>query len=55
MTDPILLDLPLSVETTRLLLRPPQAGDGDRLYAAVAESLPVLRRFLAAVPWVAAE
>ncbi len=55
MTDPVLLDLPTTVHTERLMLRPPQAGDGPLLHAAVVESLPELRRFLAAVPWIAAE
>jgi RimJ/RimL family protein N-acetyltransferase len=55
MIDPILLDLPASIETERLLLRPPQAGDGALLFPAVAESLPELRRFLASLPWVAVE
>lgn len=55
MTDPVLIDLPSSIDTERLLLRPPQAGDGAALYEAVAQSLPELRRFLASLPWVAAE
>ena len=55
MTDPVLIDLPTSIETERLLMRPPQAGDGAMLYAAITESLPELRRFLASLPWVAAE
>lgn len=55
MLDPILLDLPSAIDTTRLLIRPPQAGDGANLFAAVTESLPELRRFLASLPWVAAE
>jgi len=55
MIDPILLDLPTSISTDRLLLRPPQAGDGPLLFAAITESLPELRRFLASLPWVAAE
>lgn len=55
MTDPILIDLPTSIETERLLMRPPQAGDGAMLYAAITESLPELRRFLASLPWVAGE
>jgi RimJ/RimL family protein N-acetyltransferase len=55
MTDPILIDLPTSVETERLILRPPQAGDGAVLHAAIAESLVELRRFLASLPWVAVE
>jgi RimJ/RimL family protein N-acetyltransferase len=52
-TDPILLDLPTVIETPRLRMRPPQAGDGAALFAAVSESLVELRRFLASLPWVA--
>jgi RimJ/RimL family protein N-acetyltransferase len=55
MTDPLLLDLPTSIETERLLVRVPQAGDGLALRAAVAESLPELRQFLDFLPWVANE
>lgn len=55
MTTPILLDIPAAIETERLLHRPPRAGDGPELYEAVSESLPELRRFLASLPWVAAE
>lgn len=55
MTDPVLLELPSTLQTERLLLRPPQAGDGPALHDAMLESLPALRRFLAAVPWIAAE
>lgn len=55
MPDPILIDLPAAIVTERLLLRPPQTGDGVALLAAVTESLPELRRFLASLPWVAAE
>ncbi len=54
MSDPILLDLPFSIETERLTLRPPRAGDGPMVFAAVTESLPELRRFLASLPWVGA-
>ena len=53
--DPVLLDLPASIDTARLLMRPPQAGDGALLLTAVTESLPELRRFLASLPWVVAE
>jgi hypothetical protein len=53
MIDPLLLPLPTSVETERLILRAPQAGDGPALHAAVCESLPELRQFLSALPWVA--
>lgn len=55
MTDPLLFDLPASIDTRRLLLRPPQAGDGAMLLEAITESLPDLRRYLASLPWVAAE
>jgi RimJ/RimL family protein N-acetyltransferase len=55
MIDPLLLDLPTSIATERLLLRTPQAGDGPQLLPALQESLPQLRRFLASLPWVAGE
>ena len=55
MTDPLLLNLPTSIETARLLVRVPQAGDGLTLHAAVVESLPELRQFLGFLPWVASE
>jgi RimJ/RimL family protein N-acetyltransferase len=55
MIDPILLDLPASLQTERLMLRPPQSGDGLPVLEAVTESLPELRRFLASLPWVAGE
>ncbi|HEY5897277.1 MAG TPA: GNAT family N-acetyltransferase [Burkholderiales bacterium] len=53
--DPLLLDLPARIETRRLLLRPPHAGDGGVLHEAIVESLTELRRFLASLPWVACE
>lgn len=55
MIDPVLIDVPSTLETDRLVLRAPQAGDGPVLFAAVSESLPELRRFLASLPWVATE
>ena len=55
MTDPLLLDLPPSLNTERLVLRPPQAGDGPSFQAAVAESVGELREFLGALPWIAGE
>ena len=55
MTDPLLLNLPPSIETERLLVRVPQAGDGLTLHAAVVESLSELRQFLGFLPWVASE
>lgn len=55
MSDPLLLDLPTSIETGRLLLRSPQPGDGQAVFDAVEESRPELRRFLGDRPWVSAE
>jgi RimJ/RimL family protein N-acetyltransferase len=48
MGDPILLDVPEVIETERLVLRAPQAGDGPELCAAILESLPELRTWF---PW----
>lgn len=53
--DPVLFDLPTSLQTEHLLLRVPQPGDGAVVHEAVAQALPELREFLSAVPWVAAE
>lgn len=55
MPDPLLLDLPTHIDTERLLMRPPQAGDGPQFFEALSESLVEMRRFLASLPWVAAE
>lgn len=52
---PLLLDLPSTIETERLLLRTPQAGDGGAVHEALAESIVELRRFMGLLPWVAAE
>lgn len=38
-TPPILRDLPESIETERLILRPPRAGDGAAVHDAIIESL----------------
>ncbi len=46
MTDPLLIDIPERIETERLVLRPPRAGDGARLNAAVLASLDEL------IPWM---
>lgn len=45
---PILIDLPMPITTTRLLLRPPQLGDGKVVNAAVLESFDELKRWM---PW----
>jgi RimJ/RimL family protein N-acetyltransferase len=55
MTSPLLIDFPAALDTPRLQLRPPQAGDGHAVYEALSESLPALREFLSSLPWVAAE
>ncbi|MFZ6751337.1 GNAT family N-acetyltransferase [Undibacterium sp. Ren11W] len=52
MKNPLLLDLPATLETERLLLRTPQAGDGAIFLAALKASLPELRRYLGFLPWV---
>ena len=41
---PILLDLPTPITTPRLILRPPQIGDGIAVNEAVLESFDVLRQ-----------
>lgn len=53
--EPVLLNLPDTVHTERLILRVPQAGDGQDLFEAVSESLDELRAYLVSLPWVAAE
>ncbi len=55
MLKPVLLDLPRSIHTERLLLRVPRPGDGVVVHEAVSESLAELRAFLASLPWIAEE
>lgn len=43
---PILIDLPMPIKTPRLLIRPPQVGDGIALNAAILESFDVLHEFM---------
>ncbi len=45
---PILLDLPMPIQTERLLIRPPQLGDGSIINAAIVESYDVLKLMM---PW----
>ena len=45
---PLLLDIPETLETPRLVLRPPRPGDGPLVNAAVLESLPELQPWM---PW----
>jgi RimJ/RimL family protein N-acetyltransferase len=47
MKSPILVDLPESFETERLLIRSPRPGDGPEVYRAVRESIAEL------TPWMA--
>jgi len=55
MTAPILVDVPAEIETPRLLLRCPSAGDGVVVHEAVVESLQELRVWSASLPWAIAE
>lgn len=50
--DPLLIDLPTSFETERLLVRVPRAGDGVALYEAIVESFAELQEHLFFLPWV---
>jgi RimJ/RimL family protein N-acetyltransferase len=44
-------DLPLQIETERLLIRCPQPGDGLVVHEAVVETLGELRSWPASLPW----
>ncbi len=44
-------DLPLQIETERLLIRCPQPGDGPVVHLAVVETLGELRSWPASLPW----
>ena len=55
MPDPLLLELPETIRTARLVLRSPRAGDGAAWFDALRESLPELRRYLGWLPWVASD
>lgn len=46
--DPLLLDIPDRLETPRLILRVPRAGDGQATNAAIVETFETLRPWL---PW----
>jgi RimJ/RimL family protein N-acetyltransferase len=48
MLNPILLDLPESIETERLIIRVPRPGDGPALNEAVLETFDDLRPWM---PW----
>jgi RimJ/RimL family protein N-acetyltransferase len=55
MRNPLLVEPLSQLETERLVMRTPAAGDGPAMFEAVSESLAELRRFLASLPWVADE
>lgn len=46
--DPVLIDMPLPIVTPRLLLRPPQQGDGLGMHEAKEETWDMLVRWM---PW----
>jgi RimJ/RimL family protein N-acetyltransferase len=46
--DPLLIDVPERLQTARLVLRPPRAGDGAALNEAVCASLEALKPWM---PW----
>lgn len=48
MKNPILLDFPLPIKTSRLLIRPMMPGDGKRIFEAIEESRAELRPWF---PW----
>ncbi|MBP6918978.1 MAG: GNAT family N-acetyltransferase [Legionellaceae bacterium] len=48
MMKPILFNLPMPIQTERLLIRPPQLGDGHIINAAIVESYDVLKSIM---PW----
>jgi RimJ/RimL family protein N-acetyltransferase len=53
MLDPVLIDVPTTLDTQRLALRTFRAGDGVVLHEVLAESITHLRQFLWFLPWVA--
>lgn len=55
MPNPTLIDIPETIPCDRVVLRCPKPGDGVLLYEAVAESIAALRKYIASVPWAAAE
>lgn len=46
--DPILMNIPMPIQTPRLVIRPPQAGDGLQQMKAIEDSLQELRAWM---PW----
>lgn len=46
--DPVMVDVPMPITTTRLIIRPPQAGDGQALFDAKSASWDDLIKWM---PW----
>lgn len=44
--DPLMSDVPMPITTERLILRPPEAGDGQALYEAVDETWDQLNEWM---------
>jgi RimJ/RimL family protein N-acetyltransferase len=55
MPSDVPLRIPTEIETERLLIRCPKPGDGVVVHASVLESLPVLRKCPASLPWAMEE
>ena len=53
--NPVLLDIPMQLETGRLQIRAPRPGDGALLHESVLETLDDLRRYPASMPWAMEE
>lgn len=47
-------EVPAQLETERLVIRAPRAGDGVIVHASLVESLDALREFPASLPWAMA-
>ena len=47
-SNPILLDVPMPIVTPRLILRPPQAGDGIKAFPAKKETFEEIQKWM---PW----
>ncbi len=52
---PLLRDIPRQIETERLILRCPMAGDGQQAFEGVRDSLEELRAWPASLPWAVYE
>lgn len=54
-TNPVLCKLPEALESSRLVIRAPRAGDGLDVYEGVMESLDDLRAWPCSLPWAQSE